>query len=168
MPNWCDFTMKIRGTKENCLEWFSRMSDYEKDHHFYRMDAEILDEEETERDYVMFLYGTCAWSLESCCRASGYSEGVDLFEVNSRELELEMEAWSTEPGIGFQEHYIYKNGECLADECRDYIEIYYDEDEYETFDDFLKEYKIEEFDEENLTDNYYCIGFFEDYGVFSI
>lgn len=168
MPNWCDFTMKIRGTKENCLEWFSRMSDYEKDHHFYRMDAEILDEEETEGDYAMILGGCCAWSLESCCRASGYSEGVDLFEVNSRELELEMEAWSTEPGIGFQEHYIYKNGECLADECRDYIEIYYDEDEYETFDDFLKEYKIEEFDEENLTDNYYCIGFFEDYGVFSI
>lgn len=169
MPNWCDFTMKIKGTKENCLKWLSRMNDYEKDNHFYRMEASLIDEEEKEGDYAMILGGCCAWSLESCCRASGYSNGVDLFEVNSRELGIDMEAWSTEPGIGFQEHYIYKKGECLKDECLDYVEYYYDPNEFKNVEEFIAEYGLEEeFDENNLIDEYYSISNFSNYGEFSI
>ena len=31
MPNYCDYEMKIKGTKKNCEEWLSRMNDYEKE-----------------------------------------------------------------------------------------------------------------------------------------
>lgn len=80
-------------------------------------DVCVYDEEGTDDDYMMLISGVCAWSLESCCRASGYSEGVDLFEVNSKDLNIVMEAHSEELGMGFREHYIYDKGKCLADEC---------------------------------------------------
>ena len=45
MPNYCDYEMKIKGTKKNCKEWLSRMNDYEKENHFWRIfDADIVDE----------------------------------------------------------------------------------------------------------------------------
>ena len=31
MPNYCDYEMKIKGTKKNCEEWLLRMNDYEKE-----------------------------------------------------------------------------------------------------------------------------------------
>ena len=43
MPNYCDYEMKIKGTKKNCEEWLSRMNDYEKENHFWRIfDADIV------------------------------------------------------------------------------------------------------------------------------
>lgn len=170
MPNYCDYEMKIKGTKKNCQEWLSRMNDYEKENHFWRIfDADIVDEDGTENNYEMTICGDCAWSLESCCRASGYSNGVDLFEVNTRELNLIMEAWSTEPGMAFQEHYIYNNGECQSDECIEYNEYWYDEDEYESIEKFAKEFDLGNITEDDLDENdYYHTGGFENYGQYEI
>ena len=124
MPNYCDFNMKIKGKKQDCQKWLDKMRDrdgrdcYDEENHFWRMwDVSVYDEEGTDDDYMMLISGVCAWSLETCCRASGYSEGIDLFEVNSKDLNIVMEAHSEELGMGFREHYIYDKGECLVDEC---------------------------------------------------
>lgn len=53
-----------------------------------------------------------------------------------------MEAYSSEPGIGFQEHYIYEYGKCLASECVKYEELYYDKDIYKSFEEFKKEFNL--------------------------
>ena len=118
MPNYCNYTMKIKGMKEKCDRWLDKLRDYDEDNHFWRIfESEVYDEGGTENDYYMCISGYCAWSLESCCR-SGYTE-EDLFEKNTRQFGLVMEAWSEEPGIGFQEHYIYNKGDCIKDECVD-------------------------------------------------
>lgn len=170
MANNCMYEMRIKGTKINCQEWLSRMNDYEKRNHFWRIfSADVADECGTDNDYTMTICGDCAWSLESCCRASGYSDGVDLFEVNTAELNLTMEAWSSEPGMAFQEHYIYKNGECETDKCIDYNEYWYDEDEYDSFEDFVNEYDLKDITEDDLNENdCYCVGGFENYGEYEI
>lgn len=117
----------------------------------------------------MTICGDCAWSLESCCRTSGYSEGVDLFEVNTKELHITMEAWSTEPGMAFQEHYIYNNGECQLDECVDYIEYWYDKERYESIEEFAKEYDLGNITEDDLDENdNYHTGGFGNYGEYEI
>lgn len=140
MPNSCIYEMKIRGSHENCNMWLNRMTLYNEQDHFYRIfDVQILEEGGTELDYYMILAGDCAWSLDTCCRANGYSNGFDLFALNTRGLSLKMEAYSSEPGIGFQEHYIYEYGECLEDECRDMREWFWDKYEYPDFKDFKAE-----------------------------
>lgn len=136
MANNCWYNMKLVGNKEDCLEWLERMCDYEKPKHFFRIfSAEVYEEYMDEDTYVCFISGDCAWSIEVCCRGSewGYSGGRDLFAENTAELHLKMEVWSEEPGIGFQEHYIYDNGDCVEEACLDYNKFYWDKSEYETY-----------------------------------
>ena len=170
MPNYCNYSMRIKGTRENVMEFHRRMEDYDTPNHLWRIfEADIYDKRNNENGIVTIdVGGSCAWSIESCCRASGYSGGVDLLEVNSKELNLEIESWSDECGMGFQEHYLYKNGECLIDECVDWYEYYYDEDEYESFEEFKKDCQLpNEVTEDDLDEGYHCGGF-DNYCEFQI
>lgn len=146
MPNYCDYDMKIIGSKKDCDEFVKRLKSYDEPNHFWRIfEATVYDEkivgENGSNDVAYCIFGYCAWSLESCCRASGYSDGVDLFEVNTRDLNLKLEAYSREPGIEFEEHFIYDHGKCIADECVDICVYWWDRDEYPTYEDYLADNK---------------------------
>lgn len=171
MANLCSYSMRIKGTKENVNEFYERMENYDKPNHLWRVEADIYGEYVNEDGTTTIdVAGSCAWSIESCCRASGYSEGVDLFEVNSRELDLEIECWSDECGCCFQEHYLYKKGECLIDDYVRWNEYYYDEFDFESFEDFKKEYDIPKHVTENDLDDgcYWHTGGFDNYCEFQI
>lgn len=149
MPNYCDYDMKIRGSKKainrvlNCLQ-----ADYDYDKgrpahkHFFRVFDATLSEHTHIRKvgdnvYEAYVFGYCAWSVWSCmCSGDStyYSSvkkdypstfmGTTLLE-QSRDCEIEV--FSEEPGIGFSEHYIFKNGHCYCDdtckiECAGYDE----------------------------------------------
>lgn len=169
MPNYCDYTMKIVGKRIDCRTFMTKLSSYDVPEHFWRIFEAIVCDEETEEDTVSFyISGYCAWSLESCCRASGYSNGVDLFEVNTRELNLKMEAYSHEPGMGFEEHYIYDNGECVEAECVDMTEYFWDKSEFPTYEEFIEEYP-ESPPEDSFEDDVSIAGGFGDgYGEWHI
>ncbi len=167
MANDCCFKMKLVGDKKDRDAWLKKMESYDEDNHFHRIFwTEVYDEDE-EATYIA---GDCAWSVESCCR-SGYTGGVDLLEKNSKDLNLTVEIWTTEPGMGFQEHYIYDKGECEEDECVDYSEHYWDRTDYPEFADYVNEwwgeecpYVEEDFDE----DGYMEEGGFSNYGAWHI
>ena len=165
VANNCEYIMKVVGSETSLQKWVEKMNDYEEKNHFFRIFSCEVYEKGVE-DNGMYYYkicGDCAWSLESCCRASGYSGGVDLFEVNTRDLQLIMEAYSKEVGMEFQEHYIYKYGKCLADECEKYCEYWWDTYEYPTFEEFKHGYNLpEELTEDDLDDDReaYCEGGF--------
>ncbi len=140
MANNCWYEMLIKGTQENCYNFLKKMKSYDENDHFYRIfDACVVDEgHDGESNYFMVISGDCAWSLDSCCRASGYSNGIDLFSVNTKAFKLKLEAYSEEPGFEFQEHYIYDNGKCIICECVDYAEWFWDRSE-QTFEEYKKE-----------------------------
>ena len=71
----------------------------------------------------------CAWSI-SCCMFTGSFSYYDDFEkdhpgqhfashilAESKRLQLEIEIWSYEPGMAFQEHYKICSGILVKDEC---------------------------------------------------
>ena len=171
MANYCQYEMKIKGTRENCEQWLKRMRSYDEPNHFFRLFKPVCITEEggSGSEHYMILYGDCAWSLESCCRTSGYSGGKDLFAENSRELNITMEAYSEEPGIGFQEHFIYRNGECIADECVDWAEWYWDKSEYPSFELFKRYNTLPDGVTENdFDEGFYQFGGFQKWGEFAI
>lgn len=100
--------------------------------------------------------------------------GIALWSKNLisfiRESHLEIECFSEESGMCFQEHYLYDHGECRIDACVDWNQYYYDEDEYESFEDFKERFDLpEDLTEDDLDDgDYYSIGGFPDYCEFSI
>jgi len=152
MPNYCDYRLKVKGNKENCNKFLNKLIDYDEPNHFYRIFEADIDEE--GEDYLI-ISGNCAWSIESCCR-SGYCD-QDLFAVNTKDLNLDLEVWSSETeGCFFQEYYLYKNGECIEEDCVSIDEGYpYWDKDYQSFEDYLADWGFnsdevspDDFDEE--------------------
>ena len=160
MANDCYFEMKIKGTRRDCEAWVKRMMYSSEPNHFYRVySADVYDYiVNGDENWQMFICGECAWSLFACSH-NNIAEDEDLFAVNTKELNLVMEAYSSEPGVGFQEHYIYDHGECKVSEEVDYAEYYYAEDEFDSFDDFKAEFSLpESLTEDDLDDGVYRVG----------
>ena len=158
MANYCGYSMKVKGEKDNVILWLHKMTGKSEDDRlggFYTTD--VYEEE----DDCIYICGDCKWSVESC-----FQGDADLIAELSKELDIEVEIWSEEPGWEFQEHFLYKKGICYANDCIEWHMYYWDNIDYPTF----KEYADEEWngecpvDEDDFDeDGYAYSGGFEDY-----
>lgn len=128
--------MKIKGSKEaiqRVLDCLNADYNYEKGkpshQHFFRVfDATKCGDAKRNADgtYTQRVYGYCAWSVASCMLESAFSyystikeDYPDIFmgtTLEEQSKDCEIEVFSEEPGMGFSEHYIFQNGECVCDE----------------------------------------------------
>lgn len=85
-----------------------------------------------------------AWSLTSSLCRDGGPEHPERVSLADCARDLDLEAFSKEPGMAFSEHVRYEagTGECLANETCDYNEYWWDPDEYATWDEFKDAYGI--------------------------
>ena len=136
MPNYCDYEMKIKGSKEAIARVLACLNaDYDYGEgkpahkHFFRVfTAEEIGEptENADGTFTQQVYGDCAWSVASCMLESAFSyysvvkkDHPDIFmgtTLEEQSEDCEIEVFSEEPGMGFSEHYIFKNGKCVCDE----------------------------------------------------
>lgn len=169
MPNYCDYSMRVKGKKENIEEFIEIIK---ADYNYYTMkftakrhlhrvfEADVVNEPDEICDgiYDAIIDGYCAWSV-SCCMFDGAhsyyqqlkSEYGDMFRgttipIESKRLDLDIEIFSSEPGIQFMEHYIVKKGDIVLEECVDYSE--YCLSDYETKEEAEKDLEVEITDEE--------------------
>ena len=177
MPNYCYYEMKVIGTDDNIDEFISMMKYNHPKQHFYRVfEADVYDR---GKGYAL-ICGDVACSIYNAmlcllgeCKATG-KEYVFISNV-SKNLQIDIEIFSSEPGMGFQEHYIFKDGKTVLSECVDYSEYYFDEFYYkksktyeEKFAAFLEEYDLNITPDDLDDNNNYCVGGIEDFGVWKI
>ena len=186
MANSCLYKMHVKGDVKNIEEFLRVMTDYDYDRHFWRVfSAEAYGKIENEDgSFTYYIDGECAWAVYSCmlmkngAYATGDNEKDTSLQLESKRLNLEIEVFSEEEGMGFQEHFHYKNGEIITEESVDASCHYFDKDLYkgesveEKFSNFVKELKEyglkEEITIEDLDDNdEIWIGGFEDFMLFS-
>ena len=152
MANICDFSMMVKGEKENIEQFIDMMQ--QKGTVWMGRGAVIhsQDMEETElcEIYRCQIDGETKWSIQSSMVSNAISMRtepdkwefgdtdkttltfVTLFEA-CEQLQLDMEVYSEECGCGFQEHYVFVDGNLVAEECVDYTEEYNEEtEEYES------------------------------------
>lgn len=152
MPNYCTFEMRVRGVKENIeifkrymdayYEWSDKILTCEEDHCFFRVFDTYLsfDNEPTDasENVVATISGSCAWSVKVCF-FSGTDTYYDTYlkedkdpstfkgisiEKASELLNLEIECYSKEAGMGFMEHYYIDQGKLITEEVYgDYREV---------------------------------------------
>lgn len=90
-----------------------------------------------------------AWSIY-CCMFNGPTSYYADFEkdhhgqhfashilAESKRLQLEIEIWSYEPGMGFQEHYKICSGILVKDECFDFNGVWLED--YANYNEFKKD-----------------------------
>ena len=166
MPNYCMYEMKVNGKMENIDKFISYLkSNYnynanppkiDADKHLFRVfEANIVEKEENDGYPYCIINGECAWSVFSCMFSGEHTyydlvkkdhekdfKGTTLEEC-SKELELDIEVFSEEPGVGFMEHYLIKNGDVIIDDCEEYREEYNEEtNEYDTIGGIEWDYQI--------------------------
>ncbi len=163
MPNYCYYEMHVKGKKENIEEFRQVMIDYERPQHFWRVFNADIDYGEPDKDglTVALISGDCAWSVYSCmCTGKcTYADDVDesrrtSLQSESARLQLEIEVFSDEPGMAFQEHYYYNHGEEIISDCVDCRHYWFGENVGESEEDRLKrfsEFKAECGIDTNLT-----------------
>jgi hypothetical protein len=135
--------------------------EFSHDRHFFRVFDASYDEIEDLGDgkCQVIINGYCAWSVYCCMfDTSGRSYYKSLktsypnefrgttLPMESKRLHLDIEIFSEECGMCFQEHYVVKDGELCVDESVDWHE--YCIDEYKTKEEAEAELKIEITDEE--------------------
>ena len=121
-------------------------------HHFFRVfeACESTIEHLENGDYECVVDGYCAWSVYSCMlegEHTYYDSFMKDFKVNPQKAEgfrgislpkacaklnVNVEIFSKEPGCGFMEHIICRNGEIDLEECyNDYCEVENEDGEWE-------------------------------------
>ncbi len=172
MANNCCYSMKIVGhNKQDIDEFISMLQYHHKDGKYFARIFEAYVSniyEENEDRFVASVDGDCAWSVYSCMCAGPFTyydrncekdNEITNLAIETKRLNLIVEIFSEEPGIGFAEHIIFDNGTEVLMEEEDYGEYYNDEN-----------LSIEEFEEENglhltekqkeklIEEQYVCIG----------
>ena len=176
MPNYCNYQMKVKGNSKNINEFISMMNYTHPQKQFYRVFA--ADVYESGDGYVC-ISGDVAWSvycafLQISCKCERTDKEFTLISDVSKELQLEIEIYSSEPGMCFQEHFLFDKGETIYIDCLDFYEYWYDDMAYEgetdeeKFAAFLEDIGLNITPEDLDENGNYCIGGFENFGVWTI
>ena len=162
MANICDFSMVVKGKKENIEQFIDMME--QKGTVWMGRGATInfkgMEEVENGK-YRCQIDGDTKWSVKSSMVLNAasmrenpdmwaFGEGVDKTKLSfvtlfgaCEQLELAMEVYSEECGEGFQEHYLFAEGVLMIDETVEYTEKYNEEtDEYESSGGFDWDFEI--------------------------
>lgn len=137
MPNWCDFQMRLKGSKENIEKAYLQIvAEYcygdgleRNEKHLFRTHSN--SGLEFFENGIGYIHGECAWSVWSCMFEgpstyySNYCEQYENFNGTtidriSREFDLDIEICSVEEGMGFIENYFISKGQILNSECIDF------------------------------------------------
>lgn len=162
MANICNFSMVVKGKKENIEQFIDMMQ--QKGTVWMGRGAVVYsqDMEELENGiYRCQIDGDTKWSVISSMVDNaismrtetekwGFGDDINKAELSfvtlfeaCEQLQLDMEVYSEEAGIGFQEHYVFIDGNLVAEECVDYTEEYNEEtDEYESSGGFVWGFEI--------------------------
>ena len=159
MANLCSFLMKVRGHKDDIIQFHKAMM---QEGNIWMGRGAGADLEFEDEDFAT-LTGTCKWSIQSALIDNAISmrtnpsrwhfgsidanslEFITLYEACER-WNLAMEVYAEECGCQFQEHFVCDKGEVLCDDCVDWEE-YFVED-YETKEEAEEDMGIKFTDEE--------------------
>ena len=160
MPNICLATVTVKGNINNVDEFtkiiqadynYDTMKFTHKPHFFRIFETPIIDEEIDGLIKTTTYLIECAWSVSVCMESGPFSyydecktEFKEFYATNlqicARNLNLFIEIFSEEPGIGFNEYIMYNNfGMRFKNDCLD-MHIY-DLNEYKSREDFMNQTK---------------------------
>ena len=159
MPNYCYGMMMVRGRADNVEEFISILnSDYstvdgKPKLHFYRVfEVDIDDDYKHDACREVVLRFTCAWSAYCCLEDGPLSyftangdynniNGGTCLAIETWRLNLAVEIFTEEPGIGFTEYIKYINGNCIRSE--DHEMIIHQFSNYSSMEDFIAQTGIQ-------------------------
>lgn len=130
MANICSFTMEIKGEKEKRTAFINALK-HEGPCYIGMKGAHVYNIDDEWNENITRLDGECKWSVLTSLQRLHLNEDGSKEEIISlrkacEKFSLDMELFSEESGMGFQEHFLFKDGKFIDEDC-DYAEYYFDE-----------------------------------------
>lgn len=159
MANNCCFNMMVVGSKDNVKELAAIMNYEHPEKKMCRIFSAYVYEEDTmpNGEYYAKISGDCAWSVYVCMfdGAHTYASQISDPEVTtlpaeSARLNLDIEVYSDEPGVGFAEHYRIINGVVKVFEEAELEEYWYNAARDGDFSKYKKEMEFPEWLTEDM------------------
>lgn len=143
MPNWCEYEMKVVAKDHKAIDRLLSIMNYrDSEFYLYRVESARMSVFDNTYPNVCsaIIEGAVAWSTYQWMhpKDEGYisDTGAKIASLQSlcKKLDVAVEIFSREPGVGFQTHEIINNlGEIELNDCVDWTE------EYEGLDGILHE-----------------------------
>lgn len=160
MANNCLYEMHVMGGKPDVEEFITVLQHKHPEREFNRVFPEYVNSIDIDDlgggKCTALICGDCEWAVAGSM--GSLVDGTTTLIDESRKLNLEIEVYSEEPDIGFQEHLWYKDGKCRADEVEE-LDIYRWEKDM-TFEEFKVENHLDITQEQLNESNEYRIGGF--------
>lgn len=171
MANSCDFEMKVKGKSESVETLIKLLKDHELDEseerYFGGWLENIMYEMEDDpinQSSIAFVTGGCKWSVilsllgvkdsyyDEDKKDYGDKSKVTCLENESKRLNLDIEIYSSEYGVGFEEHFLIKEGELLINDC---VNAWQLDEMYFENEDLSEEFKeiVERFYKKKISNN---------------
>lgn len=151
MANYAQFEMRVVGDPLNVKKFIEIMQVDEYDTtpngkpHFFRIFEAHLEKKSDVKHGFAHIDGYCAWSIVSCMtdvsphtyynqHAYDLDDNGEIKLPNAthlaettKKLNLKVETFAEEAGVGFEEHIIYDNGEEVLNDVVDMVEYLTDD-----------------------------------------
>lgn len=149
MANYCNYEIHVKGTKKAALFMYAMMPVYD-----YK---QIIHEEGTEEEYIVWMEGDCKWQLDAYCEekadvkidVEAFTEeyvrneenGLDYWYLTMRQksevlgIEVLAHSWSRESEFENFEHY--KKGTLISEKATVHI-LPEELDDWELFPKWIK------------------------------
>lgn len=139
MPNWCEYEMKVVAKDHKAIDRLLSIMNYrDSEFYLYRVASARMSVFDNTYPNVCsaIIEGDVAWSTNYWTSprkeddiASDTGARLARLQDICEKLDIAVEIFSREPGIGFQTHEVINNlGEIELDECVDWTEEYEDLD----------------------------------------
>lgn len=171
MANNCYYEMHVSGERKavhefvRAMKWMGEYAEQGVGR-VYSCDKFDIDDGQGD-GYAIGLSGDCAWSILSAMRDDSNPNNIQKL---SERLGLEIEAYSSEYGIGFEEHVYINKGDVEVNECVDAYEVCVDDIDDETFnsDEFKKKGITKDNYMDYEEDGWIQVGGFDDWEFFFV
>ena len=159
MANICEISMEVRGDHSNIEAFFNALTQEDDVWMGRGADAEIDYDDE---GHTATISGWCKWSVQSSLiddalsmrkqkeSKEGFWYQAEIDKVNEfltlfeacQKYNVNMEVYSSEPGMEFQEHAKYENGH-IVNEATNYVETFNeDTQEWESHGGYLWDFDV--------------------------
>ena len=162
MANLCDFEMVVRGNRKDVETFRNALCQIGTTYMGRGADLMSEEYEDCEDGCRAVFRGYTKWSVEASLVRNAvdmrtnpdmwyFGEGINKEELTfvtiweaCKSLNLDVEIYSEEIGIGFEEHYLFKDGELITSDCVDFsVEIDDETGETETVSGGFGEWEFE-------------------------
>lgn len=162
MANQVYFKMKVKGTKENVVEFVEVLKGNRTQHFVCTSVDEVEDMVTLGEKVTQIVTGYCdqsiGYGLNDMGNLMSKYPSITNLTTESTTLNIDIEVYSKEPAMCFEEHFCVSNGNILVDEVVECVDYHWIKEDFPTIEAFNEAYETSFKEDDFSVDGFLTVG----------